>query len=210
MGAAVQGAQPPTPISCEECQTRLAGWIDGELETGLATAAREDPAVWWHLWTCADCAEIYGLTRALAAATMSNELPPPPLMPIPALQPRRLLRSFQLSRAFLAYALPVPSASLGILRGVDSGSVLVEDEDEGRRINLSVREQPDLNWRVSVTVAPPVAGWLLLTLGEQSFRARFDEKGLAVVVDVPAALLSEASGPDLRVAVELDEDDPAT
>lgn len=208
LGAAVGQAQAPAPIRCEECQARLAGWIDQELEAGIAAAAREDPAVWWHLWTCADCAEIYALTRALAAATTAGELAPPPLAPA-ATQQRQLLHSFQLSRAFLAYALPMPSAALGALRGVDGGTVLVADEDDGRRISLTVWQQPDQCWSVSVAVVPPVAGWLVLTLGEHIFRGRFDDQGRAVVADVPAPLLSDALGPDLHVAIELDEDDPS-
>lgn len=204
--ADVGGAYLPAPLSCEECQARLAGWIDRELETGLAAAVYEDRAIWWHLWTCTDCAEIYTFTRALVAATRANELSLLPLPSASAFQPRWVLHSFQLSRTFLAYAFPMSNPALGGLRGIETGSMLVEDVVQGYRINLTVCEEADQHWRVSVTTVPPVAGWLVLMFGEQSFRARFDAQGLAVIGGVPVALLSETNGPDLQVVVELDED----
>jgi hypothetical protein len=53
-------------------------------------------------------------------------------------------------------------------------------------------------------VAPPPSGWLLLTLGEKRFRARFDAQGTALVSDVPNTLLAADGGPDLDVALDIE------
>jgi hypothetical protein len=115
-------------------------------------------------------------------------------------------RIFRLSRSFLAYALPAPSPALGALRGRQQDStVLFADEHEGNPLTLTVQRQFDTNWRMSVVVAAPISGWLVLTLGGSTFRARFDAHGQAVVSDVPDTLLSASDGPDLVVGIVPDQ-----
>jgi len=69
-----------------------------------------------------------------------------------------------------------------------------------RNLLLSVEQQPNYHWSVRVELMPPLAGWLVLTLGETVFRACFDAQGTAA--DVPAELLAGADGPDLTLGLE--------
>ncbi|MBC8076164.1 MAG: hypothetical protein H7Y32_08845, partial [Chloroflexales bacterium] len=68
--------QHPAPIACIACQRRLDGFIDCERQHGSGAALKRDPAVWWHLWTCSTCAEIYHLTTTLIDAEAQGALPP--------------------------------------------------------------------------------------------------------------------------------------
>jgi len=125
----------------------------------------------------------------------------------PRIPPALVSHRLHLKRSFLNYTLPRPIAALGPLRGRHhDNTVLVADDDEHNPLTLSVQRQPDNNWRVSVTFAPPLSGWLVLTLGDNAFRARFDAHGHAVVSDVPDALLGATDGPDLLL--EIDPDSP--
>lgn len=56
---------PPVPaeIDCDACDDDLAAFIDLEQEQHTRVAAHTYPQVWWHLWTCPACQDIYLLTR---------------------------------------------------------------------------------------------------------------------------------------------------
>ena len=60
------------------------------------------------------------------------------------------------------------------------------------------------DWKVAVHVMPAPSGYLVLTLGVAVFRAPFDASGLAIVADVPAALLTAVNGPDMVVDIAPD------
>ncbi|MDQ2998921.1 MAG: hypothetical protein M3R61_17960 [Chloroflexota bacterium] len=208
--AALAGtAQLPRPIDCADCQDQLAAYIDRELEAGTKAAIQDYPQIWWHLWICLTCAEIYRLTTALAEAMQAGTLPPLPLGRVAA-APRRMSRSLRLQRTFLNYALPAHTPALGAIRGGrQQDTVLFADDEGSYPLTLSVQRQPDDNWRVSVRAAMPLAAWLVLTLGDRSFRAHFDSQGEAILNDVPDDLLGATSGPDLVIGIEFDAADSA-
>ncbi|NTW02401.1 MAG: hypothetical protein HGA19_14170, partial [Oscillochloris sp.] len=60
--------------TCVTCQSQLASYIDRELSDPIA-AAQAFPGIWWHLWSCPDCAEVYRMTHMLLEARRSGEIP---------------------------------------------------------------------------------------------------------------------------------------
>lgn len=64
--------------TCAACAADLAAYVDVLLDQGASAAASAHPHVWWHLWTCADCAELFAQTATLAAAERAGDLPPLP------------------------------------------------------------------------------------------------------------------------------------
>lgn len=188
---------------CNHCQNDLAAFIDCEAEVDTSTALQQFPHVWWHLLTCATCTTTYRMTRTLLDAEHQGTL-----LALPAKQKTgatfpAILMTLRLTRAFLSYALPRSPQMLGAARGALDGMVLIDqDTDAAGNLSLCVREQPDGCWIVSMTVTPPLDGWLLLTMGEVILRARFNSAGTAIVNDVPASLLTDAHGPDLVFDIE--------
>src|SRR5215216_2865099 len=73
-----------TGIACDSCQTDLAAYVDLEAEDA-ALAATTYPHVWWHLWTCQECAETYDLTHMLLDAQHAGQL-------VPLYPPQRAMR----------------------------------------------------------------------------------------------------------------------
>jgi hypothetical protein len=197
-------ASTPTTIECQRCLDDLPAFIEQEIEDPMQ-AIRAYPHVWWHTLTCPMCAETYELTRALVAAEQRGEIAAPTLADLAASFTPRLQTFLRLTRQFLNIALPPPMLAR-VARGHDEGPAVLSQGDAGagRQFVLSVQEQPDHAWSVIVAVTPSPGGWLVLTLGQEIFRARFDEHGNAVVADVPAALLVAADGPELVVGIETD------
>ena len=185
---------------CTTCQAELAAYIDCEMIEGTETALRSYPTVGWHLWFCPNCTELYQLTSALEIASRAGELA------LPFATASQVLYSIRLSPSFLSYALPRPMAALGEVRGLPTGNtVLVAEQESHHHVILSVEHRPNSTWQINVALSPPVLGWLVLQLGEHSFRARFDKYGQAVVSDIPASLLAVDDGPELIVMIEIDK-----
>lgn len=183
----------PATISCQQCRDDLPGYLEHDLP---AEAIGEYPQVWWHVSTCADCAETARLTRALIEAERSGALVPP--RPRPAMRRHTLVK---LSPRLLARALP-PAAPM---RGADQTPAQVLSQravPAGHNFTLSVERLADNTWSLRVEFRPPLAGWLVLTLGEAKFRAPVDEHGVATLGGLPAELLAEAGGPELLVELE--------
>jgi hypothetical protein len=201
--AALDLSSVPEPISCDQCQADLAALIDVEREEGPGHALRLYPNVWWHLWTCATCLEAYDVTRALLDAEQRGELKLPAVAQ--SRPPERLIHLLRLTRQFLNLALPAPS--MAVARGSGDGPLVISEGPApgGARFVLSVESQRKGNWKIAVRVTPAPAGQLVLTLGAAVFRARFDPSGLAIVSDVPAALLTAVNGPDMVVDIAPDE-----
>ena len=189
-------------LLCPDCQEALDGYIDGERRHGLAAAVRRYPQVWWHLWVCVDCAEVYQLTNALVDAEQQLVLP----IPI-AVVPERpawymRLPKFQLPRAFL-HSVFAPQAALGVAwSGADHESLFAEEQLEGYHIALHVRQRSGTYWGIGIAVTPPLAGWAVLSFGELRFRAPFDQHGQAVITEVPLELLTDRAGPDMLMTIE--------
>lgn len=182
----------PAAASHEQCLNDLAAFIDAEAID--AFQARCDyPHVWWHLWSCTECAETYALTRALLADERQG-LFTPEATPVDVVR---------LPRHFLSQALPKSSPELGAPRGSDdSALVLVEEElSEGRQLVLSAQEHSADAWSMTITVTPPLVGGIVAALGASTYLAPFDTAGHAILPALPATLLTADHGPDLTLTL---------
>ncbi len=192
-------AAAPAPIDCDACQADMAAFIDCEHAHGFFAAFARFPAVGWHLWHCADCAETYQLTRALLDAEARGALAP---LPLPAAPLR--LPAIRLARAFLNLALPPPLALRPVLRGADANErVLYAETLDRRQVVVSVARQPDDDGTLVVSLLPGAPGVLRLRLGGHAVSAPFDAAGRARVAGLPAALLDAPNGPELLIEIEL-------
>ena len=192
----------PTTIDCQDCLADLPMYIEHEQDDPIA-AARIYPQLWWHLWTCQDCAETYQCTVALLVAEKRGEISTP-LIVKPILLKPEPVSLLHLTRQFLRRALPTPALLAPTMRGHSEGPVVLSSRAvaTGQHLTLSVQEQSDGGWSVIVAMLPPQAGWMVLALGDERFRTPFDTQGSAVVSHVPATLLAATAGPDLVVAIE--------
>ena len=212
-------------LRCDECQAALDGYIDCERRHGVAAAVQRYPDVWWHLWVCEDCAEVYQLTNALVDAeeqvalpiplaqapaprAWHARLPTPPFPSTPPLSASGFLRAgvgirLQLPRAFL-HAVFAPHAALGgSWSGGDDNSLFAEEQLEGYHIALHVRQRGAKHWGIGIAVTPPLSGWAVLSFGELRFRAPFDQHGQALIAGIPLELLKDRAGPDMLMTIEL-------
>lgn len=190
--AALQLQDIPAALSCERCEDDLATFLDLEADEGSMAAAQRLPAVWWHLWACTDCAEVYGRVRRVMWAEEASLRPD--------IVVRRLLR---VARSFLHIALPQLSPQRGGTHGDPADDIVLAIQEKSEpHFSVSVRRVEKDLWRFTVKVAPPPSGWVLFSLGEACFRAPFNAQGAAVVPDVPDALLAEPDGPDLDISIE--------
>jgi hypothetical protein len=203
LAATALDVPPPATITCQDCMLDLPAFTEREHDDPIA-AAHAYPQIWWHLWTCPECVETYQLTLALLAAEGRGEIST--LRPIakstpPKLEPSVLLR---LTRQFLRRALPPPMLLAPTMRGQSEGPVVLSScaVAAGQLLTLSVQEQSNGDWSVSVDILPPQSGWIVLVFGDKRFRTLFDTQGAAVVAHVPATLLASTAGPDLVVELE--------
>jgi hypothetical protein len=185
------GAGTPAD-TCAACEADLAAYIDALLDQGSAAAARAYPHVWWHLWACEDCADLFTQTAALAAAERSGALPPLPAARAAAAPARRVLGRLFVSSQVIEHFFQ-SRATLGVAYGSETPIILDESEDDEHSFQLSVRRQQDGGWQVLVSVIPPVAGVAVVTIGETTLQAPFGPLGLAQIDGVPAGLLSDGS-----------------
>lgn len=187
----------PPRIRCTECQLDLATFIDHETALGQPSAIRHFPQVWWHLWTCAECAETYTGTHALLRMADDDRM-----LPLPGTQPHAHRPAYaRLPHTFLYRALSDTPIVLGARRGAGGPPmVLVVDEALGAHmLTLSVQRQDDDMCCLIAELAPPPAGTLVARLGRQQFSAQLDAHGRARLPDVPFELLLGATGPDLEL-----------
>jgi hypothetical protein len=188
-------------VDCQNSLDDLAPFIELETQDTLL-AIRSYPHVWWHIWTCEECAANYRLIRALSEAERAGQLTLPPI-------PRRITlpNVLHLSRQFLNQVLPPIIPLRTAMRGAAGQPLVIAEEDDsyGYAISLRVQPQSDGAWRVMVIAVPPPVGSMVLTLGASTFQTPFDAKGYAVVSDVPPSLLVQHDGPDLVVGIALDE-----
>src|SRR5215213_7057658 len=121
--------EPPllgTSISCEACQADLPAYIDREAENPAAAAAMY-PHVWWHLWTCEECAQTYEFTHMLLDAQREGQIAP-----------------LRLERPLLMAALPRRMPAISASRGSDNRYVLYDhfkEEPERQRFTIVAEEQ---------------------------------------------------------------------
>lgn len=193
------GAPPPDPISHAACQAELAAFIDRE-RADSAAAVRRFPQIWWHLWTCAECAETYLLTRSLVVAARQQ---PFVYTPIQRQTPSLSEVVLRLSRSLLNGFFATLSPDWGAARGGEAGEEVLAEKTtrSGHQLTVSVAQQPDQRWRVVVAAVPPFDGSLVIGFGATTFSAPFDTEGSATIADIPAALLTDPQGPELVVGL---------
>lgn len=196
------------PIACRQCEADLAAFIEYELEEGSAASIGVYPHVWWHLSTCEDCAETYRVTRLQLMSEQSQLQAISQVAAAHRGRPARRAPMLQLQRPLLHQALAASFPARAATRGRGGQSyVLTEQDHADTYFMLSVQRQPNGEWCVDVVHRPPPIGFVVLTLGTNHFRARFNPQGRAVVHDLPFALLTAPDGPSLEVDIETDAED---
>jgi hypothetical protein len=202
--AVLQVPVPDDAIACDDCQDLLDAYVDCERRRGGAAAARRYPHVWWHLFTCPDCADVYRLIGALLNAEHAGNLAP---LSAPVRRPstRMRLPALCLPRAFL-HSVFAPYARLGAAMGEDGDELIFAEEQRAEhQIVVSVRPSQAALWEIVVAVTPALAGRAVITCGEARFIALFDAHGQAIAAGVPPALLTDQAGADLLIAIEHDD-----
>ncbi len=185
------------PVDCDGCDFDLPAYIDTERDEGTLVAIESYPHIWWHLWTCSECAMSYQMILALQAAEASGELPPLPLASLIAPQP--IIPRFVLHRSVFVRTL-VPQ--FGVMWGGKPTETIIHDDDHAEyEVRVTVRQTAG-RWAVVVLVDPPVVGHAVVTIGAHVFRAPFDAAGQASLEPIPQDLLTSAVGADMVVGVE--------
>ena len=188
-------------ISCDDCQERLAAYVDEELDHGIQSAARDFPEVWWHLWVCAECAE----THRIMVGILDPQ--PAPLMVVDDKQSiTQLIPSlpwrFDMPRVFLNRLIQA-RLELGVAWGEDEDQIIaLEEEWNEYKILLHMQRQIDGNWSILVKIVPPILGQAIFSLGTETFRAAFGSDGQALANDIPSTLLSAIDGPGMNLLIE--------
>lgn len=192
----VDGAPPR--IDHPECEERLAPYVELIVEGDLVAALHTYRSVWWHVWTCADCAEVCHLAHVLMLAEREGQITMPQLRPTPPSEP-----FLRLARQVVTVALGIGGPALGTARGSDKDEIVIYDGDlsGGHHVIVQIQEHSATVCCVSVTLDPPARGNLLVTLGDQSFRSPFNAVGSAQV-ELPTALLTAPDGPPLMFEIE--------
>jgi hypothetical protein len=195
-------------ISCDLCQQDLAAYIDIMQDQGERAAAQLYPHVWWHLWTCEECLEIFEETLTLAQHFRFN-----PIISfnniIPAItckeKEEKALPSFTLPRYILAYTFQQNVAS-GPHRTNHREEVMLYEleEIEHGPVSVYLADLREQHCDLRIVVSSATQGYAHLELGSHHFDARFDHEGSAKFIDIPVALLSDQEGPDLIFSLELD------
>ncbi|MBP1467300.1 hypothetical protein EYB53_016425 [Candidatus Chloroploca sp. M-50] len=209
LGLLLPGADEPRG-GCQACHDALAAYVDRSLDAGARAAAVAFPQVWWYLWECADCTEVFVRTSALATAEREGRLLPPfssrvPVRrPVPSPpRPHRLLGRIAVPSQMVVRMIQAREA-LSVAYGDDEDLFITEVEQEGYSFQLSVHPQTDGTWAIRVCVIPPVVGHAVVQLGVNRYQAPFDAQGIAQVIDLSAEQLRQDQG-TLMVMIEMEE-----
>lgn len=191
---------------CAASEADMAAYIDVEREEGMEMARQIFPHVWWHLISCAACAETYRLTQALVDSVEDGGLGPLPLAaPVqqaPAHTQDATPLQLRVTRRVLSQFLAVQQV-LGVARGgSEEASVLAEVASERACLSVSIQQDASGRAALLVVVEPPLEGAAVVRFGEATFRTPLDAHGRALFADVPASLLAAVSGPDVEISIE--------
>ncbi|HEU4325451.1 MAG TPA: hypothetical protein VFS21_20065 [Roseiflexaceae bacterium] len=179
-------------ISCEQCQEDIAAYIDVEQSYGPRAAANRFPAVWWHLWTCPECVEVYQDTldflqadkgemrNALALKEpvlieLSVNLMPP--------QPQALVWSSDLERAKIKNRVAAALYLQGTFGDSEDWPILSQTAGP-YLVQMTVRQQGS-GWIGLVQVQPALSGQVALTIGDEILSADLDSDGHATIPALP-------------------------
>jgi len=198
-------------ISCEICQQDLAAYIDIMQDQGELTAAQTYPHVWWHLWTCEECVEIFEDTLTLAQRfrfepfiNLNPNVKTASANRIPAFT----VRSFTLSRSIFA---PIFGnlSQYGTSRKVGVTELVWHEHEEFADclVSFVLGQVYEQTCDLRVETTPATQGRVQLNLGVHRFSAPLDQAGKATFCDVPLALLSDPDGPDLHCLIEIPTQD---
>jgi hypothetical protein len=193
------GIDQPT-TSCAACQDDLAAYVDRSLDLGARVAAEAYPDLWWHLWSCPACAEVFTYTAALATAERQHALHALPLAYVHAPQ-RRVIGRLALAPGVVSRILQTREL-LGRAYGGEDDLVLNEVESDGYSFHLSLQREPAGTWEIRVGVIPPVVGLAVIRVGTTVFQAPFDPVGIAHVTRVPNILFRDGQ-PAINVTIEV-------
>lgn len=197
-------AAAPTTIGCDACAIDLPTFIEYEVEVGSSAAIRAYPHVWWHLWTCEDCADTYQISRPLIEEQQAASAKAVKRESRGEQRVQKRQSVIRLKRSFLSQALvPAGATRSGSQR---PAHVLIDKEMPNQALMVSVQQQVDGDWRIDVSIKPVPAGHLLLKLGSAQFHASFDTQGTATILNMPDALLNAIDGPNLEIEVETDQE----
>jgi len=197
-----QPASLYSAVTCGVCQRDLAAYTEAVVSQGHRVAAQRYPDVWWHLWTCAECAQTLQGMTTLAVATARGELAQ--LSVAGAEPPFSMLYKVKLvlPRAMLAHLFKL-QLLLGQLRGDDRDEImLTEGEAQSYSLHVAVSQVQGATCCLSVASDPPTRGRVVLRLGDMIFHADLDVRGVARVYAFPLHLLRDPAGPDLVITLE--------
>lgn len=194
-------------ISCDVCQNDLAAYIDIMQDQGERAAAQLYPHVWWHLWTCEECLEIFEETLTLAQhfrfnpiISFNNIIPAVTCKENAQIVPKTLI----LPRHIMAMTFN-NIRDRGSNRGESDELMLYEFEEfEDGPVSVDLVEIHEQDCDLRVVLSSASQGRAQLELGEHCFEATFDAQGRATFSEVPIALLSNMDGPDLVFSLELE------
>lgn len=196
------GKWTPGKTACEDCERDIAAYIDIEREASLTVAVREYPHVWWHLWTCPDCAESYQTIVALLEAEANGQLIPMPRASA-AIQQTSLTDRFKFLYSVIRDMLSVPPA-LGFAMGeADTDAVLLDEELAGYSVTLSVQKQSHEYWQVMALVDPGAEGRITLIFGDTTFHAYLRPGSDTIISDIPVALITADDDQQMMVEIEI-------
>jgi hypothetical protein len=184
------------PIDCARCMADLAAFIELE-QASPGEAARTFPAVWWHLWTCADCALTYEIMVAALASAAMPELP----ALTPAAAPAQACPPILLKRQVLSLLFPEPCVPAPTYRGSEQAEMVVYDapDEYDQAVTVSLQHQDDGAYRVIVRTDPPHQGRVVLICGGLALQAPFDAGGSATIGNVSACVITSPASPDLDI-----------
>jgi hypothetical protein len=192
-----------TSIVCDTCQADMAAYIDLEAEDPSLAAAMY-PQVWWHLWTCEECAQTYELTHMLLAAQHAGQIEPLHLNRRNTERAVPVFQQMRLTRPLLMAALPRRVPALSASRGPDNRYVLFDEtkeEPERQQFTIVAEEQDNDSWQVTITVMPPPTGLLVLTFGTLRFVTPFAPDGTATISNIPSDVLVHPDGPEMEIGI---------
>jgi hypothetical protein len=194
-------------VGCEACLADLPAYIDEEERDAVRVSERY-PHVWWHLWTCSECAETYTHTREIVADPLAPVIRAPHSPSGRASETSSLLRRIRLDRSALNVAFPRGLSSLGPTRGDRGSGVVVyesvDDRPSPRQISVVINQDTTTTYSVHIQVLPPVAGWVTLICGLLERKARFQANGLAVIESLTSDVVSGQDDFGLEISVHSD------
>ncbi|MFV9507753.1 MAG: hypothetical protein AB4911_24645 [Oscillochloridaceae bacterium umkhey_bin13] len=186
-------------LDCATCQDRLPQFLDRERATGALHATHADPAVWFHLWQCPTCAEIYHATATLLAASDAGQL---------ALPPRSNAPQLELPHAFLR-AVVAPHAAAGVAWSDAAAKQLIATETLATaQIDVYALPLDATHWQFEVQVTPSQSGYVGLALGDYACFSELIDGRSSEALLVPISVLTADEGPALRIQLEAAGDAP--